>query len=270
MKFIIIILLTLNINLIFAYKMKKESINSGGQISTNTSYELNGSVSQLAVGISSNGTNEIRSGFWYSGTTTAESDTETDLDGDADNVPTEIENAAPNSGDGNNDGTQDSQQANIASLLMSTGKYITIEALDCPSLINVTEQRNINLTDWYFPHGVVKFEVPCSIAEIKLYYHGVADLTAYTYRKLRHNNTWFSYPNPHYSTETINGNTVATVTINLIDGQIEDYDGTTNGTIIDPGGPAFPITNTSIPTLNWKWVLTLIILIPILFYKKRA
>lgn len=270
MKHLIIIILILNFNFIFAYKMKKETINSGGEIGTSASYELNGSVSQMAVGISSNGTHEIRSGFWYSGTTTPEVDSDGDTDGDADNVATDIENAAPNSGDGNNDGVQDGQQANVASLLMSTGRYVTIEAVDCGSLINVNEQRNINLSDWYFPFGVVNFEVPCAAVEIKLYYHGAADLTAYTYRKLRNNNSWFTYSSAQYNTEEINGATVATVTINLIDGQVEDYDGITNGSIIDPGGPAFPISNTSIPSLNWKWSILLVLLILALFYKKRV
>jgi hypothetical protein len=178
---------------------------------------------------------------------------------DNDGVSDETENNAPNNGDGNGDGILDSEQASVASIFLeSTGEFATIELISsCTELQNVSESNSEIGGNYQFPFGVLEFTIPCSTAEVKVYFHGVSDLTAYNYRKLRANGDWFNFTKVTYSQEVIDGQTVATATLQLTDGGPEDFDGVVNGFIHDPGGPALALPDASIPIWRW-WHLALL------------
>lgn len=178
---------------------------------------------------------------------------------DADGIDNNIEDAAPNNDDGNGDATPDSEQKTVTSLsLQATNQYVTLEIIStCPELEAVDEANVETGEDYIFPFGAVEFTVPCSSAEVKLYFHGAGDLTGYNYRKLRANNTWFNYQNATFGSEIIDGETVATVTLNLTDGGPEDYDGEVNGSIHDPGGPALLAPDSTIPIWDWWHMIIL-------------
>ncbi len=186
-------------------------------------------------------------------------------DNDTDGVDNTIESSAPNSGDGNNDGLQDSQQANVASLRGISGSYITVQLVSCDSLLNVENFLRTENDNFEFPFGVISFSAPCSEAQVKIYYHNVNDLSLYSYRKETASGRWIEYEDSEFSIETIDGEQVAVATLTLSDGGIGDSDGIVNGIIVDPGGPAIPIT-ANIPIWEWWWVL---VIIPIIIYTYR-
>lgn len=183
-----------------------------------------------------------------------------DLDGDG--IIDSLENSAPNSGDGNFDGIQDLQQANVASFESIAGSYITIELSSCADLLFVSNNARTSNGEFEFPFRVVSFSAPCSEANVKIYYHNVSDLSLFTYRKEIFGERWINYEESEFSVETINGEQVAIVTFSLTDGGVGDSDGEINGMIVDPGGPAIPIT-ANIPIWDWWWVL---VLVPVMVY----
>lgn len=212
-------------------------------------------------------------GLWQAKLVTEESnnsDSNNNEEEDQDGVSAIIESAAPNSGDGNGDGISDALQSTVASLLNEVDStYITLESLDGFDLANVQiadEEENSLL---FFPFGAVKFDIPESNVEIKLYYHGISSLDGFIYRKLANNNEWFTFQGATFGQEEIDGNTVATVVLRLRDGGLEDYDGLVNGVIVDPGGPAIPIASI-IPVWDEKWyLLSILLIISIVIWKQK-
>jgi len=185
-------------------------------------------------------------------------------DSDSDGINDSLENEGPNNGDANFDGILDSEQSNVTSLL-SNYTYVTIEIIGCDSIYDVSEKTEFVDNNFVFPLGQMEFKLPCSNAEVKLYFHGITSLNDYSYRKKFPDNTYKQFENAIFSTETIGGNQVAVVTLSLTDGGPGDYDGIVNGVIYDPGGPALPIT-ANIPVWDWWWVL---IIIPTTIYFNR-
>ena len=178
-------------------------------------------------------------------------------DNDSDGIENSIELNAPYSGDGNNDGIQDSQQANVGSFISIAGSYITVQLISCDSLLKLENYIRTENGNFEFPFGVISFTAPCSEAQVKIYYHNVNDLSLFTYRKEIVDGRWIDYEDSEFSIETIDGNQVAVATLTLSDGGIGDSDGIVNGMIVDPGGPAIPITS-NIPIWSWWYALLLI------------
>ncbi len=252
---------------LFSQSINRSTLNSGGVKSSNSSYILNGSVSQQFVGESSSAGYVLGSGFWYGiEHTIVQEETPNPDDTDADGILNAIEDAAPNNGDGNNDGIQDSEQVNITSIeSVNVGSYITVELTSCDSLLNVENYIRTESGKYEFPFGVISFSAPCSEAIVKVFYHNVDDLSIYTYRKELADGRWIDYEESEFSIETIDGQQVAVATLTLTDGGIGDSDGIVNGTIVDPGGPAIPIT-ANIPIWDWWWVL---VIIPVIIYSYK-
>jgi hypothetical protein len=163
-----------------------------------------------------------------------------------------LENAAPNHGDGNGDGSLDSGQDNVVSLPSSvTGSYLTVSTLQGSGApisyaSSVTEGSLGDDPNYDFPYGLMTFQIngltPGATETVRLYFHGVADLSGYDYRKFNPNTaTWYTLPDVVFGSALIGGQAVAYADLPLTDGGSGDADGAVNASIIDPGGPALPV-----------------------------
>ena len=98
----------------------------------------------------------------------------------------------------------------------------------------------------HYPLGLVAFDLPCSSANVTLYYHGTSSLSGFTYRKFGHTTpgnpatrTWYAYPSVSFGSANVGGQSVATANFTLTDGALGD-DTAVDGRIVDPGGPGIP------------------------------
>jgi uncharacterized repeat protein (TIGR02543 family) len=202
---------------------------------------------------------------------------------DGNGVNPGVEDGGPNNGDGNGDGIRDSLQSNVVSLPSATGQgYITIVVSGgCDQLENVQalEASQGDDPNFNYPYGLVGFRLNCSSATVKIIYHGVTSLNGYTFRKYGptppnfNNPQCYTLPGVVFGQEVIGGQTVATATFTLNDGQLGDDTGVDEW-IIDQGGPALPQqTVAAIPTMTeWGMILLMIFigLTSIYSLRKRA
>lgn len=187
------------------------------------------------------------------------------VDSDNDGVFDHIEAESPNGGDGNNDGILDKSQQNVTSFINQVSfTYITLEALDCPSINSVQVNDNLD-TEIILPFGSFEFKVPCSSVRIKIYLHDTEYNPFLKYRKLSSEDIWFDFEDFEIGKEQINNSEITTITLSLTDGGVGDYDGEENGIIYDPGGPSLPVS-ANIPFWDWWYAL---LLIPILVYSYK-
>lgn len=87
--------------------------------------------------------------------------------------------------------------------------------------------------DFFYPCGLISFELPCVTADVKATFNGLDDLAGggFVYRKFNPNTMqYFDMPVP----VQLMGNMAL---FTLTDGGPEDTDGTANGRIVDPNGP---------------------------------
>jgi hypothetical protein len=93
-----------------------------------------------------------------------------------------------------------------------------------------------------YPYELIGFALPCSSATVRVYFHGAADLTGYSYGKYGpvppdfDTSQWYTLLDVTYGTENIGGQTVAYAEFALIDGELGD-DTDVDGWIVEPGGP---------------------------------
>jgi len=192
-------------------------------------------------------------------------------DSDGDGVIDAVEDGAPNSGDANEDGTSDSQQTCVTSLQsVATGNYCTIETGGAGSrsdLINVTAHTEASLGGdpmYDHPYGLVSFQItgltPGDSEDVRIYFHGVADLSGYTYRNYNPNTgIWSTLPGVAYGTAVIGGQVTAYAEFTLTDGGVGDADDVADGDIEDPSGPGISGGSGSgparVPVFNGWWLL---------------
>jgi hypothetical protein len=165
-------------------------------------------------------------------------------DNDGDGVTNAIETAAPNSGDANNDGTADKDQLNVTSFENTeTGEYATVaadSACDLTSVAAVGESTVPPDANYSYPLGLVDFTADCGTpgftATITQYFYNPPADT-FVLRKLV-NGSYQTISGATISTATIGGQPVLTVSYQVTDGGPLDDDGTANGVIVDPAGPA--------------------------------
>jgi hypothetical protein len=170
---------------------------------------------------------------------------------DTDGVSTTTEDAAPNDGDANNDGTSDSNQSNVSSLVNSvTGNYAAVAISDACSLSDVSVKNQSALTTdkgYTYPLGMLNFTADCGTpgftATITEYYYN-PPAGNFVLRKLV-NGTYQNVSGASISRQTINGQSVLIVSYQVTDGGPLDADGTANGIIIDPAGPAVSTPTSS-------------------------
>jgi hypothetical protein len=193
-------------------------------------------------------------------------------DSDSDSVDAAVEAGAPNSGDGNGDGTPDAQQAAVSSAVGPGGRYVTMAVSGgCNQIAYFSAYADPGTdTGHTYPQGMVDFLLPCAQATVTLYYHGVTSLAGYRYRKYGPTTpgnfstlAWYTLPGATFGSTTIGGQTVATVTFTLTDGQLGDDTGV-DTLIFDAGGPSAsstPGTTQPIPTLSeWGMILLSLLL----------
>ncbi len=188
---------------------------------------------------------------------------------DGDGVDASVEDGAPNGGDGNADGVPDKLQSHVTSLPSATGQgYITVELREgCSQNENVRAQREDPDDPGYtYPFGLVSFELPCSSARVRVYFHGSNDLRGYIYRKYGPTTpgdpattAWYTLPGVTFGTATIGGNIIAYAEFTLTDGQIGD-DTAVDGRIVDQGGPGRPMAITAVPTMTeWGMIVFMVL-----------
>ncbi len=174
---------------------------------------------------------------------------------DGDGIDDSVEDAAPNSGDANDDGIQDSSQPNVGSIVnTNNNEYLSLQLLDqgqssgtptdCDSINSLSTQSEASLTedtDYDYPIGLIDFNVACSnpgdTTSITIYLDQLYDTTNWTIRKYS-GSTYQDMPQASFATATVGTNTVTTIVYDITDGSSLDTDGTVNGTIVDPVGPA--------------------------------
>jgi CSLREA domain-containing protein len=176
---------------------------------------------------------------------------ETDTDGDG--ISDDDESLAPGAGgDGNGDGVPDLQQAHVASFPNAvTGAYITLEAPAGSALSQVRPLENPSPDDapsTAFDAGFFDFTLtgvaPGSFAEVKVFLPaGSAPTSYHRYGPTPGNPTphWYEWLYGGVTGAEISGNQI---TLHLLDGGLGDDDLAANGTIVDPGGPGFPLVFT--------------------------
>ncbi len=147
--------------------------------------------------------------------------------------------------DGNLDGVPDDQQPAVDTVpsfdgegyvtVASTGGALVAESIDPSGEIAPPEGVTLS-------HELVGFEItgltPGATVTVTVTFH--TGLTGTKYYKLRSNNTWLDFSDH----AVISGNTV---TLTLTDDGAGDDD-PTDGTIVDPGGPASVIVPSAPPT----------------------
>ena len=183
--------------------------------------------------------------------TPTDSDSTTVLAGshsDGDGIFDAVEEAAPNSGDGNGDGLADASQSGVTSFPDTvTGKYAVLETSGCASNANVGVVPYSASTapdgTYSYPAGLMGFNLTCGAhgdtATITQYYYGTFDPSALVLRK--YDATAKSYaavPGAVFSNVTIGGQAALKVVYSVTDGGPLDQDGTADGQISDPAGPA--------------------------------
>ena len=113
-----------------------------------------------------------------------------------------------------------------------------------------------NDPDYDFPFNLNAFTIPCGgTVTIHLYFHNVADLSEFEYRKFGPTipggtiSAWYDFP-VTITQETIGGLTIGKVTFQLTDGQIGDATGVDN-MIVDPGGIAMNVNNAGACSITY-------------------
>ncbi|HJQ07863.1 MAG TPA: choice-of-anchor U domain-containing protein [Candidatus Saccharimonadales bacterium] len=175
-------------------------------------------------------------------------------DNDSDGISNSVETAAPNSGDANNDGTLDKNQLNVTSFANPiSDEYTTLAADTSCELTNVSAlaESAATATDagYAYPLGLLDFTADCGTPGY------TATITQYYYDPPGNNFVLRKFVNGSYqtvsgatiSTTTISGRQVLVVSYQVTDGGVLDDDGTANGVIVDPAGPAVAAASTSAP-----------------------
>lgn len=144
----------------------------------------------------------------------------------------------------NGDGVDDSQQSNVVGLTNKlTGKPAALEVHNTCSLSDVaikSETEVATSTSYQFPLGMFDFNATCGAPGF------TTTVTQYFYDSPTDNYAAVKYMNGKYeavsgatiTTQTIHGQKVLVVSYQVKDGGPLDADGTVNGVIVDPAGPA--------------------------------
>lgn len=168
---------------------------------------------------------------------------------DGDGISAGVEGAGPNSGDANDDDTPDSDQANVASFVNPvTGQYTAIAVDDGCTLSGVGAATEISQTNrdsgYSYPLGLVSFNAHCASTTVTQYFYNppAGDLVL---RKLI-NDAYSAVSGATIERQTIGGQAVLVVSYTISDGGVFDEDGTINGVIVDPVGPALAASGSTV------------------------
>jgi len=168
-------------------------------------------------------------------------------DVDNDGIANALENAGPHGGDANADGILDSWQANVTTFVDPvTNAYVSLQT-SCTANSNVqasAESTQYPDKAFSYPAGLVNFTTagcgsPGSTATITEYFYGNYDPSQLVLRKWNPTTHMYStVPGAIFSTVIIGGQSVLKAIYAVTDGSALDLDGSANGQIVDPTGPA--------------------------------
>lgn len=177
-----------------------------------------------------------------------------------DGVDSTTESSGPNSGDSNNDGLADSQQNNVTTLPNSvSGRYAVLQTDGCTGNSNVTvgpASTTAADSTYSYPAGLMAFSINCSTpgstSTVTQYYFGSYDaskMVARKYDSVTHVYTTVS--GAVITNVTVGGGPALKIVYQITDGSTLDEDGTANGVIVDPVGPAV-LAATSSPNTGLR------------------
>ena len=180
---------------------------------------------------------------------------------DADGVDDSVESQAPNQGDGNNDNIPDYEQDNVTSLPTNgtdpgpDSRWVTLVAPDGTSLEDVTSMDPADAVTpppagTTLPAGLTSFTVsgvtPGDDATVSVFNNTGEEVNGYA----KYNpgtGAWTMLPADRMEIFDYGWR----IDITLTDGGVGDSDGTADGKIVDPGGPAAVSTgDTTPPTIT--------------------
>jgi hypothetical protein len=155
----------------------------------------------------------------------------------------------PNSNDANGDGVQDNYEQNVASEMNTNSIWNTVEiptSTNCSVANPHYESVNVLASDAYFTPqmgGFLDYTINCPTAgasvPVTIIYDKQYDTSGWAlrfYNSTKH--TYSTISGAVFGSMTIGGVTETTVTYTVTDGGTYDSDDSTNGTIVDPVGPA--------------------------------
>lgn len=188
---------------------------------------------------------------------------------DSDGIFNTEEDGGPNNGDANDDGVQDAAQSSVTSFLNAvTGNYAVLESEVCEGNTNVgaaSESDQEDLDGGYsYPVGLMNFSLICDDpgdeATVTHYYYGSYNASELVARKYYENTgTYATIDGAVLSNVNMDGGAALKIVYQIKDGGPYDQDGSENGTIVDPAGPALLAavpTPTPSPSPSAEVVLT--------------
>lgn len=228
---------------------------SGGSVGATTNCVIAVPVVASAAGtytISSasiSGLSSLTNNVGTSAFTVAVSDT------DNDGISNTVEDAAPNSGDANNDGTPDKTQLYVTSFVnTTTDTYTSLTADASCELTNVSGVAESTLasadTGYSYPLGLLDFTADCGTpgftTTITQYFYD-PPAGSFVLRKFA-GGSYHTISGATINSTTIGGQAVLVVSYQVTDGSALDDDGTANGIIVDPAGPAVAGMSVAAPS----------------------
>jgi hypothetical protein len=184
-------------------------------------------------------------------------------------------------GDCNCDGMDDKDQRNVTSL-PGPGGYVTVWNMSCIQNFNVMTFTESELPQEdpgkFYPFGLIGFSLcnddsatlpiddmnlcdgpPCSMADVKITFHGATDLSGgeFMYKRFGPTTPGMPATTTFYMMPgvTFVGNMAL---FKLTDGMALSDDSVVNGIIDDQGGPATENPPTPVPAVSdWRWVVLL-------------
>jgi len=203
--------------------------------------------------------------------------------GDLDGIATVVEDEAPTLsgstlGDGNNDNRQDSLQANVSSGFLNSAvsgrHWFTVFSKNGTDDIKHTKVENSVVpasisSDIAMIAGLFTIEfngiTSGATANIEVYVPYHPDYNAY----IKYNNSTGKWDNMSGVTVThFKKDNKTRFQFSVVDGGVYDSDGAANGTILDPGGPAF-VGMASAPISPKSYLFLLIVILGLGLYGER-
>lgn len=191
----------------------------------------------------------IRNGYEY---------VDPSADTDNDGIINSKEDSGPNDGDSNYDGIKDRTQPTVASFTNPvTATQMALTATSTASTCTVKQAVTAQSTDslpkdaqYTYPLGVISYQLACTndgdAATVTLYLDKQYDTTNWKLRKYNTKTKTYSDVSTNITYGTAGTVTkVTTIQYQVTDGGPLDEDGIKDGIIIDPVGPALPITATT-------------------------
>ena len=169
----------------------------------------------------------------------------------------------------------------------ATGQgYITVEVPadngGCSGLqeVHAASEASLGTDSKYdYPYGMVGFQLDCATSvDVTLIFHEPFFLPLTAYRKFGpippgfDTPQFYALPAATFGTAQIppaTGSTVATATFKLTNGQLGDDTPAGDGMIVDPGGPALPVSASAPAASRWGLIALAALLVAVAAFGVR-